>query len=139
MKLVNFIRENSTAATAKYLDMTTAILFQQVLHIFKELHVPTLVGGNGNPLHVFFNSCFHYFLDRTIMTEVNDLRALALHDPAHDVDSGIVTVKKRSGSYDPDFINRYIRHSGGFATTKIIKLGRLQTGVSFNSFSQRPP
>ena len=90
--------------------MPAAILFQQVFHVFKKLHMPTLVTGDGNTLYIFFNSGFYYFFDRTVMTQMNNFRPFTLHNAAHDVDSGIMTIKQGGGCDDPYVINRGITH-----------------------------
>jgi hypothetical protein len=38
------------------------------------------------------------------MAELNDLGSLALKNPAHYVKGGVLTIKKRSGGNDTDFI-----------------------------------
>jgi hypothetical protein len=42
---------------------------------------------------------------------VNDFGAGALHDAAHDVDSGVMSVEKGGGGYDTDFILRLVRRN----------------------------
>src|SRR5689334_25401338 len=101
--------------------MATSILFQQILHVFKELHVAALVTGNCNSLYIFLNSGFHYLLYRPVMAQVNDLHSFALKDPAHDINSSIMPVKKRGSCYDPDFRAIGIRHKLPSTVTKIIK------------------
>jgi hypothetical protein len=44
------------------------------------------------------------------MSQVDDLCSLALKNTAHDVDSGIMTVKKRGCCYDTDLIVKLITH-----------------------------
>ena len=73
--------------------MTATALVEQVLHVFKKLHVSALVTGNGNALRVFFNSGFYNFLDAPVMSQMNDLGSLLLQDPTHDINSRIVPVK----------------------------------------------
>src|SRR5690242_15515670 len=115
--------------------MTTSILFQQILHILKELHVPALVTGNSDTLYIFFNCGFHYLLNRLVMTEVNDLLSLALQDSAHNINSSIMPVKKRGSSYDPDFRAIGIRHKLPSTVTKIIIRNRgKQLLVHISSF-----
>jgi len=53
--------------------MSTAVLVQQVLHILEEFEVATLVGGDGDALHVLFDSTFHNIGYRPVMSQVNDL------------------------------------------------------------------
>ena len=41
--------------------MPATIFIQQVFHVFEKFHVATLVTGNSNSLHIFFNCRFHNF------------------------------------------------------------------------------
>jgi hypothetical protein len=73
--------------------MAATILLQQVFHVFEKFHVPALIAGNGNTLRIFFNGGFNNFVYTTVMTEMNNFGAFALHNAAHDVDSGIVAIE----------------------------------------------
>ena len=46
---------------------------------------------------VFLNGAVHHLIDRTVMTEVDDLASRALQDALHDVDGGIVAVEEGGG------------------------------------------
>src|SRR6266702_1404358 len=98
--------------------MTTAILLQQILHVFKECQVPSLVGGDGNPLHIFLDGAFHYLRHRPVMPEMDDFSPLGLQQTTHDIDSGVMTIEKRSGRNEPYFMYRSITHSGNVWKTK---------------------
>ncbi len=93
MKFLNLIRQNGATATAKYPDMTTTILFQEILHVFKKFHMTTLVTGNGNALYIFLYGRFYNLLHRPVMAKVDDLGAFALHNAAHNINCSIMTVK----------------------------------------------
>src|SRR5687768_14506606 len=90
--------------------MSTAVLFQQIFHVFKKFHMSTLVTGYSNALHIFLNSRFYNFFYRPVMTQVNNFSALALHDTAHNINGSIMTIKQGSGGDDSYFINRGITH-----------------------------
>src|SRR2546423_1283740 len=50
MQFFHFRRKNSSTSSTKYFDMTATILNQQVLHVLKEFHMPSLVTGDSNTL-----------------------------------------------------------------------------------------
>src|SRR5689334_22878002 len=104
------LREDSTTAATKYFNMRTAIFFQKVFHVLEKLYVTTLIGGNGNTLGVFFDSAFHYFSNTAVVTEMDDLRALALKNATHDIDSSIMTVEEGCCSNDTDLVDGLITH-----------------------------
>src|SRR6185437_9476841 len=116
VQFFDLLRQDGTTAAAKETDMTTAIGFQQILHVLEELDMPSLVGSDSDTLHVFFDGAFHDLGDRTVVTQVDDLGALGLHDPAHDIDGGIVPVKKSRGGDQPDFVYRGVAH--------VVKVGK---------------
>src|SRR5258708_11186596 len=91
--------------------MAAAIFLQQVLHILKEFQVPALVGGDGDPLHIFLDGAFHYFRLRPVMSQVNDLSPLRLQEPPHDIDRGIMTIEERRSRNEPHFMHRGITHN----------------------------
>ncbi len=63
-----------------------------------------LVAGDGDALNIFFNGTFHNFMNTSVMTQVNDLRALALKDASHDIDCRVMPVEERGGRYNPDLV-----------------------------------
>src|SRR5687768_1829669 len=102
MELFNFRGKDGATTTTKYFDMTTLIFFQEVFHVFKKLHMPALVTGNRYCLCIFFNRGFYNFLHRTVMAQVDDLRSFALHDAAHNINSGVMPVKQACSGHYPD-------------------------------------
>src|SRR5437773_5593047 len=70
----------------------------------------SLVTGDGNTLDILFNGCLHNFFYAAVVAEVNDLCALTLHNAAHNVYGGIVTIKKTCCSNDTDCILGLITH-----------------------------
>src|ERR1700737_1690176 len=94
--------------------MATTIFVQQVLHIFKEFQVSSLVGSDGDPLDIFLDGAFHYFRHRPVMSQVNDLSPLRLQEATHDIDRGIMTIEERSGRNEPHFMYRGITHNRMF-------------------------
>ena len=45
-------------------------------------------------LGVFLNGGGHHLVDTSVVSEMNDFTSGSLHDAAHDVDRGIVTVNR---------------------------------------------
>jgi hypothetical protein len=43
------------------------------------------------------------------MPEVDDFGAAALHDAAHNIDGGIVSIEQTCGCYDADFVFGLVR------------------------------
>src|SRR3954467_3137676 len=94
VKFFYFLRQDCAAATTKYFNMTTPVFIQEVFHVFEEFNMTTLVGSDGNTLHIFFNCAFNNFSYAPVVTKVNDFSTFALKDPAHDIDCCIMPVEK---------------------------------------------
>jgi hypothetical protein len=77
---------------------------QHVEHVLEEFHMPALVAGYRNGLHVFLNGTVHDFPNRPIVAEMDHFTAGGLNDPPHYIDGGIVSVEQRRGRYDADGI-----------------------------------
>src|SRR6186997_296380 len=100
--------------------MTASVLFQEILHVFKKFHMSTLVTGDCNALHIFLNSCFNNFLYRAVVTQMDNFHSLALHNPAHDVNSSIMTIKQGSCCDNSYFINQGNTHKSAIIKTEQI-------------------
>jgi hypothetical protein len=44
-------------------------------------------------MRILFYCGFYYFTSTSVVTQMNDFCSQGLHDPAHDVDGSIVTIK----------------------------------------------
>jgi hypothetical protein len=84
--------------------MAASVFYQQVFHVFKKLHMTTLVAGDSDTLHIFFDGAFHDLGYTAVVPEVDDLGSFALQYAAHDIDGGIMAVKQSGSRYDPDFL-----------------------------------
>ena len=104
MQFGDFCGQNGAAPPTEYFDVPGAFFAQQVVHVFEKLVVPALVGSDGNPLCIFLNGGVDNLLHRTVVAQVDDFRAAALHDAAHDVDGCVVPVEQRSRGDDADFV-----------------------------------
>ena len=111
MQFLDLAGKDCTSAPAENLDMPAAILVEQVFHVFKEFHMTALVAGDGDSLHIFLDGAFNDLVHAAVMTQVDDFGALALQDAAHDVDGGIVSIKKAGGGNNADFVLRSVRHN----------------------------
>ena len=80
-------------------------LLQQIHHVFEELDVAALVGGDRDALGVLLDRGVDDLLDRAVVAEMDHLGPLRLQDAAHDVDGGIVTVKQRRCGHETHFVS----------------------------------
>lgn len=71
-----------------------------------------LVRSDGDALCVFFNGTFHDLVYTTVMSQVNDLGALALQDAPHDVDGSIMAIEQGCSSNDTDLMRSRDIHTG---------------------------
>ena len=99
VEFFDFLRKDGSAAAAENADVARTALVQEVFHVLEILHVAALVGGHGNGLSVFLDGTVDHFVYTAVVAEVNDLATGTLHDAAHDVDGGIVTIEQ-AGSRD---------------------------------------
>ncbi len=90
----NFSGHDHPAAAAKHLDLLAAARAQQIHHVLEILHMSALVGAQRNALRVFLQGGAHHLIDRTVVAQVNHLRAHALQDAPHDVDGRVMPVKQ---------------------------------------------
>ena len=104
MQLTNFSGNNHTAAAAKYLDVFTTALAQQVDHVFEIFDVAALIGADGNALCIFLQSRSDHLIDRTVVAQMNHLSAHALKNTAHDVDGSVMAVEQTGGSHETHFM-----------------------------------
>ena len=97
LQLADFSGHDHTATTAKHLDVAAAALAQQVHHVLEILHMPALVGADGDALHVFLQGGGHHIVHAAVVAQVDHFRAHALQNAPHDVDGGIVPVEQAGG------------------------------------------
>ena len=93
----DLLGRDRAAAAAKDADVAGAHLLEPVHHVAEELVVTALVGADGNTVGVFLDGRTDDVVDTSVVAQMHDLDTLRLNQPAHDVDSGIVAVKERSG------------------------------------------
>ena len=81
---------------------------EHIVDVFEIFVVPTLVGRQGNPLGIFLDGGVDDFFGAAVVSKVDDLGSGALHDASHDIDGGIVAVKKGGGRHHADVVLRLI-------------------------------
>ena len=57
-----------------------------------------LIRANRDSIDILLNGSVYDFLDRAVVGEMNDLGTTGLKDTAHDIDGGVMAIKKASGS-----------------------------------------
>ena len=93
----NFLQGNRAAAAAEHLDMVGAALTQLIDHVAKIFHVTTLVTGDGNGVGVFLDGRANDIQYAAVVAQVDDLAALRLDQPPHDIDGRVVTIEQAGG------------------------------------------
>ncbi len=63
------------------------------MDILEELIVTTLVTRNGDTLDILLYGCIYDLLGRSVMPEMYNLCSRSLHDPAHDINGGVMPIK----------------------------------------------
>src|SRR5690606_9513502 len=97
LELPDLLRGDGAAATGEHLDVPGAALAQHVHHVLEVLDVAALVAGQGDAVGVLLQRGADHVLDRAVVAEVDDFRALGLDQAAHDVDRGVVAVEQAGG------------------------------------------
>ena len=108
----DLLGDDHAAAAAVDLDVARAALAQQVDEVVEVLDVAALVRRDRDALHVFRDRRGHDLVDRAVVPEVDDLGALALQDPPHDVDRGVVAVEQAGGGDEPDRVGGDVQRRG---------------------------
>src|SRR5699024_3060768 len=108
LQLLDLISNNNATTASIYIDMPCSALFQQIYHILEILHMPALIRAYGDALNILLNGAVYNLMNRAIVPQMNNLSSAALQDTPHDVDAGIMAVKKTGGSYKAYFMLRLI-------------------------------
>ena len=66
--------------------------------------MPALIRADGNGLGVFLQRSVDDFRHRAVVTEMDNLHAGGLKESTHNVDGGVMTVKKGRRGNDPDVV-----------------------------------
>ena len=97
LQLADLGRHDHAAAAAKHLNVLAAAAPEQIDHVLEILHMPALVGADGNALRVFLQGGRHHLVNAAVVAQVNHLGPHALQNAPHDVDGRIVSVKQAGG------------------------------------------
>ena len=100
LEFLDLVRRDGTAATDHHPDVRGARGLQHVHHVAEILVVPALVAADRDAVGVFLDRSPHDVGDAAVVAEVHDLGAVALQDPADDVDGGIVAVKQGGRAHE---------------------------------------
>jgi hypothetical protein len=106
LERLDLARHDHPTTAAEDQDVGGIPLAQQVDHVAEELVVATLVGGDGDRLGILLDGGIDDLGDRAVVAEVDDLGAVGLKDPAHDVDRRVVAVEQRGGGHEADDVLR---------------------------------
>jgi len=101
LQLPHLFRHDHAAAPAEKPHVGRAPLFQQVNDIFEEFHVPALVAGHGDPLHVFLDRGADDLVHGAVVAQVDHLGAGLLEDAAEYIDRHVMAVEERGRGHDP--------------------------------------
>ncbi len=94
VQLLDLLGQDGPAAAAEDLDMTRALLFEQVVHVLEVLGVPALVARHGDSVRILLDRSVHHILHTAVVPQVDHLGAGALDDPPHDVDRRVMPIEK---------------------------------------------
>ena len=108
-QFLNFFRKDDPASPTKYFDVSSTTLLKQIIHIFKILHMTALIRRHGDSVNVFLNGRIYHLIYTTIMTKVDHFNSGTLDDAPHDIDGGVVAIKKRGSGNDTYFMLRQVR------------------------------
>ncbi len=99
-QLCDLVGDDDAASTSIDLDVAVAELVETIPEVPEVLHVAALVRRQGNRMGVFLDDRLHDVRHGAVVTEMDDLGPLALQDPPHDVDGGVVTVEEARCGHD---------------------------------------
>ncbi len=102
----DLLGDDHAAATAVDPDVPGASALEEVSQVGEVLDVPALVRRDRDALYVLLDRGTHDRLDAAVVPEVDDLAALGLEDPAHDVDRRVMPVEQAGGGHEPDGVTR---------------------------------
>jgi succinate dehydrogenase hydrophobic anchor subunit len=101
VQFTHFVGQDGAAAATKNFDVAAATPIQQIFYVLKKLYMATLVAGDGNAMHIFFNSRFNNVFSTAVVAKVDYFGTLALQNAAHDVNGCIMPIKQAGGSNQP--------------------------------------
>ncbi len=106
-------RDNHTAATAKHLHRARPAGFQQVDHVLEVLHVPALIGRDGDAVGVLLDGSRDDLAHGPVVPEMDHLGAIALEKTTDDVDGRVVAVEQARCSDETQAVTGLEAGAGG--------------------------
>ena len=106
LQALDLVGDDDAATTPDDLDVRRASLLEQLHEVFEVLDVPSLVGRDGHTLRVLLDRRVDNLLHGAVVTQVDHFGALALHDPPHAVDRGVVPVEETGRGDDARRVGR---------------------------------
>ncbi len=117
---LDLVVHDDAATAADDLHVRRARLLQQLDQVLEVLDVPALVRRHGDAVGVLLERGVDDLLHRPVVPEVHDLAALALEDPPHDVDRGVVPVEQAGRGHQADVVLRLVEVAHGGPSRKIV-------------------
>jgi len=105
---LDLARDDHASAPAVDPDVSGAPLAQQLDEVGEVLHVAALVRAHRDALDVLLERSGDHLVHRAVVPEVDDLGALSLQDPPHDVDRGVVPVEEARGRHEPHGVRGHV-------------------------------
>ena len=96
----DLFRGDGAAAAAEHAHVAGAAFLQHVDHVLEVFDVPALVTGQRDAVGVFLQRGAHDILDAAVVAQVDHFRTLALDQPPHDVDGGVVPVEQAGRGHE---------------------------------------
>ena len=93
MKFFDLFGKDNASAPSEDQDMPASPFVQEIVHVFKELHMASLVGGYCHRMSIFLDGTINDLLHGPVVSEMDHLRPAGLQDTAHDINGCIVAVK----------------------------------------------
>src|SRR5690625_1716985 len=114
--------------------MSCSFLLKQVIHIFKVFVMSSLIRCHRNCLNIFLNSRIYNFFNTSVMTKVNYFYTGSLDNTAHNVDGGIMAIKKRSSSNYSNIIFWFVWSNNFHQDRKSTRLNSSHVAISYAVF-----
>ena len=116
LELGDLARDDHAAAAAEDAHVPEPAGAQLVDQVAEVLVVAALVRRHRHALGVLLHDRREDLVHRAVVAEVDDLAALRLEDPPHDVDGGVVAVEEARRRDDAHGVDRYVQRILGHAS-----------------------
>ena len=95
VQLSDFLSNNNPTTATENLDVGGTCLTQAIGHVLEVLHMAALIRTHRNAVHILLQGAIDDLAHGAVVTQMNHLAALGLQNPSHDVDGGVMPIKKR--------------------------------------------